>query len=154
MTFFYFHTLICLPDELPPQSDVPMCIYYLPSLLILSFYIILLLQQFQKLFFRKRLGKIIALDHLDSPAADLFHFFLCFHPFGNNMIIHFMKCFYNTFLENCPFLIPADIKKQRSVNLDHRKRKPHYRIQIRISGTKIIQTQTNASVRKFLRNSS
>ena len=23
MTFFYFHTLICLPDELPPQSDVP-----------------------------------------------------------------------------------------------------------------------------------
>ena len=112
MTFFYFHTLICLPDELPPQSDVPMCIYYLPSLLILSFYIILLLQQFQKLFFRKRLGKIIALDHLDSPAADLFHFFLCFHPFGNNMIIHFMKCFYNTFIENCPFLIPADIKSR------------------------------------------
>lgn len=110
-------------------------------LLILSFYIILLLQQFQKLFFRKRLGKIIALNHLDSPAADLFHFFLCFHSFGNDMIIHFMKCFYNAFIENCPFLIPADIKKQRSVNLDYRKRKPHYRIQICISGTKIIQTK-------------
>ena len=56
-------------------------------LLILSFYIILLLQQFQKLFFRKRLGKIIALDHIDSPAADLFHFFLCFHSFGNEMFL-------------------------------------------------------------------
>ena len=70
------------------------------------------------------------------------------------MIIHFMKCFYNAFIENCPFLIPADIKKQRSVNLDYRKRKPHYRIQICISGTKIIQTKTDASGRKFLRNSS
>ena len=104
-----------------------------------------------KALFQEAAWKIIALDHIDSPAADLFHFFLCFHPFGNNMIIHFMKCFYNTFIENCPFLIPADIKKQRSVNLDYRKRKPHYRIQICISGTKIIQTQTNASVRKFLR---
>ena len=70
------------------------------------------------------------------------------------MIIHFMKCFYNAFIENCPFLIPTDIKKQRSVNLDYRKRKPHYRIQICISGTKIIQTKTDASGRKFLRNSS
>ena len=107
MTFFYFHTLICLPDELPPQSDVPMCIYYLPSLLILSFYIILLLQQFQKLFFRKRLGKIIALNHLDSPAADLFHFFLCFHPFGNNMIIHFTRLL--------PKVSETDISKEAEI---------------------------------------
>ena len=57
-------------------------------------------------------------------------------------------------IEQCPFLILADIKKQGPVELDRGKRKLHDRIEIGVAGTEIIQAETDPRGCKFIHNHS
>lgn len=97
-------------------------------------------------------GEVIPLDHVHTPGAELFFLFLCLDPFGDDLIIHLMEHGEQAVVKESYLRIFIKPAQQGTIHFDAGEGQLQNGVQVRVSGTEIIQTKGNPRVQQQIQN--